>query len=115
MEVVFIHAGAFILVLVALAFIAGGMSRLKNHNVVQDAVIEKIKESHSTDIYSIKDKLADVEKDIETITAGQARMYSDFKGTLEQALKPVIDSNNRQAERLDRVLEMFAQQGGAKR
>ena len=108
MEVVFIHAGAFILVLIALAFIAGGMSRLKNHNVVQDEAIANIKTAYSNDITSIKKDLIEVEEDIKAMSEGQARMYSDFKVALEQALKPVIDSNNQQAQRLDRVLELLA-------
>ena len=108
MEVIVIHAGAFILVLVSLAFIAGGMSRLKKHNVVQDEAITNIKTAYSNDITSIRKDLTEVEEDIKAISEGQARMYSDFKDTLEKALKPVIDSNNQQAQRLDRVLELLA-------
>jgi t-SNARE complex subunit (syntaxin) len=119
MDVFIIHAVAFFAVLVALAFIAGGMSRLKNHNIIQDEAIANIKTAYSNDITTIKKDLVSVEEDVKAISEGQARMYSDFKATLNEALKPLVDSNNRQserlerqAERLDNILQMLAQKGG---
>jgi len=114
MGVIFIHAGAFILVLTSLAFIAGGMSRLKKHNVIQDEAIANIKTAYSNDITSIRKDLTEVEEDIKAISEGQTRMYSDFKGALKEELSRVIDSNNKQSERLDRVLELLAQQNAKK-
>jgi len=100
----YISLAISVIILIVTIFNTGKIVSLQKHNSGQD-----------TDIHDIRKDLVEIEKDIETISEGQARMYSDFKGTLENALKPVIDSNNRQAERLDRVLEMFAQQGSAKR
>ena len=129
MDVFLIHTIAFfmsVIVLIALAFIAGGMSRLKKHSAVQDEKIATIKQVHSADIKAIKDTykaditsiksdikkayddLTEVEKDLTTISRGQERMYSDLKGLLKEVVQPLTDSQERLSNRVDRILEVIA-------
>ena len=129
MDVFLIHTIAFfmsVIVLIALAFIAGGMSRLKKHSAVQDEKIATIKQVHSADIKAIKDTykaditsiksdikkvyddLTEVDKDLTTISRGQERMYSDLKGLLKEVVQPLTDSQERLSNRVDRILEVIA-------
>lgn len=85
------------IILVVTLFNTGKIIALKKHNDKQDISIGEVQKD-----------IEEVEKDLEAMSKGQARMYDDFKSTLQEALKPVIASHEKQAERLDRVLEMLA-------
>ena len=85
------------LILIVTLFNTGKIIALQKYNSKQDSAIAEIQK-----------EVEHVERDLETMSLVQERMYSDFKATLQEALKPVISSHEKQAERLDRVLEMLA-------
>ena len=86
-----------LLILIVTLFNTGKIIALQKYNSKQDSAISAIQKD-----------VEHVEHDIEVMSLGQSRMYNDFKATLQDALKPVISSHEKQAERLDRVLEMLA-------
>jgi hypothetical protein len=84
------------LILIITLFNTGKIIALQKHNNKQDASIA-----------DMQNDIEHVERDLEAMSKGQSQMYDDFKGTLQGALKPVIDAHNEQSKRLDRVLELL--------
>ena len=88
------------IILIVSVFNTGKIISLSRHNKKQD-----------NDISEIRGDIDDIENDMKAISSGQERMYSDFKqsfdSALQRGLQPVIEANNRQSERIDKILELM--------